>query len=464
LLVAVMVALSAWSISRGFINYVNERQKSEFMPMAQAFEAVYSDEGGWQALKSDPRRFRRISASTAPESEFRKPPPPRADPPPPRRNDNQDQRPRPRRQRPPPAPVPVTLVDKDLDIVGGPGQAFAKATKIALKHNGEIVGWLLLPRMDRLTRDFDISFEARQQSTYLTIGFIVIAFAALFALILAPGIVRPIRRIANAADQLSRKEYDVDVPDTRRDEIGDLSRDIKELARTLKRSDEVQKRWLADTSHELRTPVSIIRGEVEAMLDGIRPMTAGQLESLKQEVLQLQKLIEDLADLSSADMGNLRYYKEPLDLCELLAGNAERYQRLCEEHGLVFRYSATSQHARVFGDEARLQQLVHNLVSNSCKYTDAPGQVLLSIGADAGCAILDVEDTAPGVPEDALPRLFDYLYRVESSRNRLTGGAGLGLAIAQRIVEAHGGRISALRSTLGGLKISVSLPLDQGQE
>lgn len=456
-LVAAIVLFMQWSISRGFVEYVNERQRADFMPMARELERRYAEDG-WRALRDDPQLFHRITARynpsrNRPDAMPRRPPPPR--------RDGENQRPPPPRGEPrPPAPPPVTLMDMDQRIVAGVTQPFEHSTHISLQVAGEQVGWLLLPRTERLTSGFDIKFQAQQRETFIVIGALVVALAGIFALLLAPGIVRPVRRIAEAAHKLSRKDYNVDLATNRRDELGELSRDMGELALTLHRSDQMQKRWLADTSHELRTPVSIIRGELEAMLDGVRPLNMENLQSIKQEVLQLQKLIEDLGDLSNADVGSLRYHKESLDLNELLEENISHYEWLCQQQGLAFRFEGASVPTMMYADAARVQQLIGNLIANSCKYSDSPGEVVLAIGRSNGHIVMTLDDTPPGVPDAALDQLFDYLYRVESSRNRKTGGAGLGLAIAARIVEAHEGEITAEASPLGGVRITVRLPRD----
>lgn len=463
LLVVAMVWLMQWSIDRGLIEYVNARQRAEFTPLATEFERLYGVDQ-WRQIRGNPDLFAEIVIDNAPNDDAdgrpaRQPPPPPRERPPGREGDA-----RPERRRPPPpprrgprGPPPVTLLDANRSIVGGPGQNFDQATKIALSAGDEQIGWLLLPRTDQLTRDFDVQFQSQQRETFLIIGGVVVGLAALCAFLFAPSITRPIRQLAGAANRLARKDYDLPEMSERSDEIGQLSRDMHDLARTLKQNEEVRQRWFADTSHELRTPVSIIRGEIEAMLDGVRELSHDNLHSLKQEVLQLQKLIEDLSDLSNADIGSLRYQKEVVDLNELLASNVGHYQQLCKEHGLRFRFDDAGGAVEVFGDEARLQQLVGNVVYNSCKYTDSPGEVVLSLSRATHEAVLVVEDTAPGVPASSLPWLFDYLYRVESSRNRRTGGAGLGLAIAQRIVEAHEGRIEAMDSSLGGLRVVIRL-------
>jgi two-component system sensor histidine kinase BaeS len=236
-----------------------------------------------------------------------------------------------------------------------------------------------------------------------------------------------------------------------------LSRDFNHLAVTLEQSREARRKWGADIAHELRTPLSILRGEIQAMQDGVRATTPQALDSLQTECARLGGLIEDLYHLSLADAGALDYRFEVLDLDEIVADAIDAHKDACAAKGLELT-SDVQPHAIVDGDARRLSQLLDNLLTNSQRYTDAPGRIRVAITSDAKFARLIVDDTAPGVPPSALPQLFDRLFRVESSRSRAVGGAGLGLSIAKAIVEAHHGRIVAEASPLGGLRIVVELP------
>jgi two-component system sensor histidine kinase BaeS len=228
----------------------------------------------------------------------------------------------------------------------------------------------------------------------------------------------------------------------------------------LQQNEASRKQWIADIAHELRTPLAILRGEIEALQDGINQPDASTLASLHQEVSHLQRLVSDLYDLSMSDSGALSYRKESLDLIALLQETLTLHSTPLQEKGLHIGLAGLSQQpVRIQGDPQRLQQLFKNLLENSLRYTDKPGQLQVSTQLQASMVTLVFADSLPGVPEDALPHLFERLYRVESSRNRATGGAGLGLSICYNIVEAHGGKISAAHSALGGLEIRVNLPL-----
>jgi len=220
---------------------------------------------------------------------------------------------------------------------------------------------------------------------------------------------------------------------------------------------DARRRWGADIAHELRTPLSVLRGEIQALQDGVRAPTPAALDSLNTECERLGGLIEDLYQLSLADAGALEYRFERIDLGELVREALEAQRRACTDAGLALE-EAVAEGIEIRGDARRLTQLVDNLIANARRYTDAPGRIRVELARTRDGTRLVVEDTAPGVPAHALPRLFERLYRVESSRSRAAGGAGLGLAICRAIVEAHGGRIDAAPSSLGGLRIVTDLP------
>ena len=194
----------------------------------------------------------------------------------------------------------------------------------------------------------------------------------------------------------------------------------------------------------------------------MRPLDQAAVSSLASETSRLARLVEDLHTLSLSDLGALTYYKEPLAIAEVVEDVLDAQRRALTEQGLEVRTELDTA-ARVLGDEARLGQVFANLLQNSVRYTDAPGTIAVRAEHRGDRVIVTWEDSAPGVPGDELQRLTERLYRVEGSRNRASGGAGLGLAIAKAIVEGHGGTLSARASTLGGLAIEIALPAYSGR-
>jgi two-component system sensor histidine kinase BaeS len=274
----------------------------------------------------------------------------------------------------------------------------------------------------------------------------------------------PVRAVARATHSLAAGAYTTRVHTDRQDDIGQLAQDFNQLALTLERNEQLRRNYIADISHELRTPLAVLQGELEAMEDGIHPATPQAFAMLQQEVHSLSKLVNDLHELSMADLGALQYKKEPLDLAALVERESQGFVARCKDLGLELDLPPPAPSPlMVQADPNRLRQLIHNLLSNSARYTQAPGRLQVSLQREGGNAVLDIQDSAPGVDAALLPKLFERFFRVESSRSRSGGGSGLGLSICESIVLAHAGSIRAMPSPLGGLWIQVQLPLTPTQ-
>lgn len=426
--------LVQWSVTRGMLDYVNNRQVQRARAVAEELSEFYREAGSWQPLRDEPHLFRRIVLNALDSHE-----PPSAP----------TKLPRPR--------LPLALLDQQQQpIVGTPPPP--PTVVIPIELNNVKVGWLLVPQLREINSGFEEQFLRRQRSTLVVIGTALLAIAALIALPFARHLVKPIRQLTQGTHELTQGNYAVALPLERRDELGALARDFNELALTLAANDSSRKRWLADISHELRTPLSILRGELEAILDGVRPADANHLQSLHQEIQHLTRLVDDLYALTTADIGGLQYRKSECDVAELWRDQCAAHRSHFLASGLQLETLIGADEIEMYGDEDRLRQLLDNLLDNSRKYTACGGKVQVSVIAAQNGVELSVQDSAPGVPASALPKLFDHLFRVEDSRNRATGGSGLGLAICQRIVAAHQGSIGAVPSALGGLAIRVFLP------
>jgi two-component system sensor histidine kinase BaeS len=188
-------------------------------------------------------------------------------------------------------------------------------------------------------------------------------------------------------------------------------------------------------------------------------LTIETVKSLQTEVVLLQKLVDDLYDLSLSDLGALTYRKVDVDLADVLHMTVDAFRQRLTERDLTLDMQISERPLMVLTDENRLRQLFNNLMENMVRYTDAGGRVQISCRWRNGEAVIDFQDSKPGVAPEHLPRLFERFFRSDSARNRARGGAGLGLATCRNIVEAHGGRIAAQPSPLGGLWIAVSFPL-----
>jgi two-component system sensor histidine kinase BaeS len=237
-------------------------------------------------------------------------------------------------------------------------------------------------------------------------------------------------------------------------------RNINRMAEGLQNLEASRRRWIADMSHELRTPLTVLRGEVDALIDGVNAMSPQALLSLRDEVLQLNALVDDLHLLAMADLRALPCYFEDIEVVELVEDIVQRFALRAHQLGLTLWLEAkpgVTIAAR--WDAQRIEQLLGNVLDNSLRYTDAPGQVVVQIQSDGAHVTISAEDTAPGLSPTDLTRVFEPLYRADAARGREAGGSGLGLAICQQIAKAHHGVIRAEASARGGVKFLIELPL-----
>ena len=322
------------------------------------------------------------------------------------------------------------------------------------------MGYLGLLPLKMLADTRQMRFAREQKQAFALIALAMVFLAALLSIPLAQRMVKRIRDMASATHRLASGRYDTRVPVESSDELGRLARDFNALALTLEKHEQARRQWIADISHELRTPLSILRGEIEAMQDGVRAATPQTIGSLHGEVIRLSRLVNDLYDLSLSDLGALAYSKSDTDLAGALRQALDLYRPEYADKGISLETDLpTGTPFPLFADSERLHQLFSNLLGNSLKYTDPGGRLRVFVERNSGTATVHFQDSGPGVLEGELGKLFDRLYRVDSSRNRESGGAGLGLSICRSIVDAHDGSIAAFPSPLGGLWVKITFPM-----
>jgi two-component system sensor histidine kinase BaeS len=242
------------------------------------------------------------------------------------------------------------------------------------------------------------------------------------------------------------------------DELARLAGDFNHLAEALAAAQRGRQQWIADIAHELRTPLTTLRAELEAVQDGVRPLSQDSIAAVAQEVHRLTRLVEDLRLLSLSDLGALTYRKERVDLAEELAEQLAGSRAAIDDAGLVVTQEL-DRGVMVEADADRLAQVFSNLLQNTLRYSTAPARLAIRVTTDGREALIDWEDSGPGVTDEELGRLTERLFRVDASRSSSSGGSGLGLAIVQAIVSGHGGRMQPGHSTLGGLHWRIWLPL-----
>ncbi len=329
----------------------------------------------------------------------------------------------------------------------------------AIEVDGKLVGWAgFIPA--RMALPPEAQRFLRGQARTLMISLIIaLVLAAGLGFLLARHLSRPVRQLAVALEALGGGDYSVRAPISTQDEIGALGRNVNQLAATLEKNQTARRRWMADIAHELRTPVAVLIGEIEALRDGIRAVDDKTTASLLEEAEHLSRLVSDLQTLALSDAGALDFSIKSLDLSELVSLTGDSWEGRLKDRNIVFERKITAG-LRIDGDSQRLRQLLHNLLENCYRYSSTGGRVILSLARQGGAHVLTLDDTGPGLGQDQLPHLFERFYRAEGSRARSSGGSGLGLSICRAIVEAHRGSIEADGNSLGGLRIRVILPGD----
>jgi two-component system, OmpR family, sensor histidine kinase BaeS len=468
LLVVAVVLVTQRSIDQGMIDYVNKKELNLLKQYAPEFVAIYKTEDGWHTLKDNHEWFQRTlrkaqNAQRLAElnitdgevyqrsNEF-KPPRPLA-----RENTEVNGR-----RAPPREPnVSFALLDKNKQLVVGHFPSQREFTFSPLLYLDETIGYFAVSKRNRLTEGYEFDFIEQQKHYLWLLALGIMVLVALVSYPLSRHLVKPIRDLASGMRRLTQGDYQSQLTIKRADEFSELASDFNELAHTLLSNEQARKRWIANISHELRTPVAILKGELEAIIDGVRALEMSQIESAHQEVLHLQKLIEDLHALTSADVGGMKYQKQPVELVSFLTQLHQKYVGYALEHDMAVKLKNSLQQCVMAIDETRFCQLFDNLINNCVKYAIDGDTICISLSEDSNNVIITIEDNGIGVDEEHMPNLFEHLYRVESARNRKTGGSGLGLSICKHIVDGHQGTIKARRSTLGGLAVDVILPKEE---
>jgi two-component system sensor histidine kinase BaeS len=354
----------------------------------------------------------------------------------------------------------VTLLDAAHHYLAGRVPGNEPGAERAVEADGRVAGYLRVARVMTPSDALAAAFLGQLKSSLWAIVAASVALSALAAVLLAAHFRRPIRRLAAGAQALAEGRFDTRLLEHRSDELGELAHSFNQLALRLDTMEASRRQWVADTSHELRTPLAVLRAQLEAIEDGVRAADTATLAAMLRQVLALNKLIDQLYALARADVGALDCQRQPLDLWQLACESAAAFDARVRATGLVLEVGPAPSCGVVAGDADRLRQVFGNLLENALRYTAAGGRVALSAQAADGQLSITVEDSAPGVPDEALSRLAERFYRVDASRSRAQGGAGLGLALCQRIVEAHGGAMSFAHSPLGGLSVTVTFPLE----
>jgi signal transduction histidine kinase len=317
------------------------------------------------------------------------------------------------------------------------------ASGTPIQVDGETVGWLLAARADFRQSQAEGLFLDRINRTLAASAVGAVAVSLILGALLARTLTRPIRELTAATHAVAGGLLDQKVPVRSRDELGDLANSFNRMSSDLSRSQKARRQMTADIAHELRTPISVILGHVDALEDGVIPSTSEAFGVIRDEADRLSRLVEDLRLLSHAEAGEMTLMRAPVEPRSLLDRAAAAHRPLAAEKGIELRIDLAEDLPEIDVDADRMAQVLDNLVSNALRHTPEGGQVRLYARRAEDGIVLGVHDSGPGIEPEALPLIFDRFYRLDSSRRRDTGGSGLGLAIARSLVEAHGGSICA---------------------
>jgi len=491
-LVVMMYSLIQWTVDKELVKYINIREQAMLNEIAEKISEAYNKYDDWSFIQGDPRQLNEIVRGVDSALGGRRHPPRHgADFPPHapphlrhnkqfrngeaddvRENESYDNRIN-RKQFdngfPPPPRGEIgkggfAVLDLEKNTIVGRYNADNKYVLTPIKLEAKQLGWLVFKRPKNPGDDFDLQFQSSLSQGFIIISVFVMILSAGFAIPLTFFVVRRLKYLTQGALAIARGDFSYRIKEGSNDEIGQLSKDFNHLAGSLEQNEQARKRWIADISHELRTPLAITLGELEAMMDGVRPLSKEGVISAHSEILHLRRLVNDLYEMTNSEIGAMSYHKKSIDLGVVLQHEIDQFHFIAEDKGLDIQLDIRQPVLSVLVDEDRVKQLIQNILANSVKYTDAPGKIEVSLDMvekqGQPFAVLCFNDSSPSVATAHLDKLFDHLYRVDASRNRKTGGSGLGLTICRQIVDAHQGDISAAKSSLGGLSITVELPFN----
>jgi len=483
--------------NRSFSEYVTKVEMGQLDDLVAALSSLHQEKQSWEQFRENPPLWLRFTWLYLPEmpGHLPMPPPPAFGPP--EENPERDFSPRhpfgrpqerPSNRYPPELPEkgelkakpPATynrphlppprrdsigprlaLFNENKELVVGPhGFPIRGYVLRPIDVSGRTVGWLGLMPLKHGSHPLELAFLQEQTRAMCLAVACVFALAGLISFFLSKHFLAPIKELTQGTKDLSSFNFGTQIEVQSSDELGQLAKAFNSMALALEKNETLRKQWISDVAHELRTPLAILRGEIEAMQDGVREMSSERLSSLHDETNRIGKLVEDLHLLFVADSKNLLQQRRPVNPLAILQSVIGTFETRLTQAGIQVEANSIDEDSAVIaGDEDRLAQLFANLIENTIRYTDSPGVLRINHYCSIEKLTLVFEDSPPGVPSEALARVFDRLYRVDKSRSRALGGSGLGLSICKGIVSGHAGAIRAGHSSLGGLLISIEFPL-----
>jgi two-component system sensor histidine kinase BaeS len=309
------------------------------------------------------------------------------------------------------------------------------------------------------------TFLASVHKSLIWVGISILITGLLASYALARSITIPLRNLSRAAEQIAQGNYGQNVPVETHDEVGYLAGIFNRMSETLAISTRLRQQLLANIAHELKTPLAIIQGHLEGMVDGVIDPSKEQLSSLHDEAVRLNRLINDLRDLSLAEVRQLVLEKQPADINQIVTRAVTMLKPLADDKNMRITCILANYLPAAVVDVDRISQVFYNILVNAIRYSPEQGQIevatVLKEVESRQWIMVSITDHGPGISSEDIPSLFDHFYRGDKSRDRKSGGSGLGLAIVKQLVENHGGKVT-VRSKLGkGSVFQVWLPVEE---
>jgi two-component system, OmpR family, sensor histidine kinase BaeS len=355
----------------------------------------------------------------------------------------------------------IVIVSVDPSSPAGtllPQQVISSGT--AVKVNGKTVGTILTARQISQFRPAESRYLNRTYNALLYASLAAFGVAILIGILLARTLTRPIKALTNAAEGMAAGELEQQVQVKSRDEIGQLAKSFNQMSAEVVRVNRQRRQLTADIAHDLRTPLTVIAGYIESMRDGVLKPTPERMTLIYSEIERLQKLVDDLKVLSLADSGELPLHRQILAPDYLLKQAAELFSHTARKQKVALKVESGQDLPEISVDEARMMQVLGNLVTNALRYTSSGGKIILSAQAANQAVRISVKDNGSGIPPEELPFIFDRFHRADKSRHSDNGESGLGLAIVKAVVESHGGRVWAESTPGMGTSIHLDFPTE----
>jgi signal transduction histidine kinase len=360
------------------------------------------------------------------------------------------------------------IVDSDGVIVYAPdaariGQTLSQSelnTALPVEVDGQVVGYLLTPgSAGGLPANFESQLLAKVRNATLLAALISGAVALILAVVLANQVIKPVKALTQSAERIAQGDLTQQVDVRGPPEVVTLGQTLNSMAASLQRSEKNRRALTADIAHELRTPLAVQQANLEALEDGVYPLNREALKPLREQNELLIRLVEDLRTLSLADAGELELHKRPVDLRELTQLVTQSFEPALANNQITLQIESVGEMPKVMADPDRIQQILHNLLQNALRYTPTGKSIEINLQQEGKYLRLDLRDHGAGIPPEALDLIFERFYRADSSREHASGSTGLGLAIARKLAEAHGGTLTAFNHPQGGVVFTLRLPI-----